>query len=178
VMHKRASFVHWGVPVQHHGQWTSTERGGGNKNKNKKTAFRHGPAPQQQPTKSAANTTGAHPRRKRQQQRSQQERRCKQHRLREAAPAGASSSRGKQHCGDTLPSDHAALTSLPRCPSAVPPAPVPRRSERGQVMPRDCAPADRRACDQLWPHFAPQQGRMLCSAARPSPTCSFMPWAA
>jgi hypothetical protein len=85
---------------------------------------------------------------------------------------------GKQQCGDTLPSDHAALTSLPRCPSAVPPAPVPRRSERGQAMPRDCAPADRRACDQLWPHFAPQQGRMLCSAARPSPTCSFMPWAA
>ena len=99
MLHKRASFVRWGVPVQNHGQWTSTERGGGDKNKNKKTAFRHGPAPQQQPTKSAANTTGAHPRRKRQQQRSQQERRCKQHRLREAAPAGASSSRGKQHCG-------------------------------------------------------------------------------
>ena len=166
--------MHWGVPVQHHGQWTSTGRGRKNKNKNKKTAFRHGPAPQQQPTKSAANTTGAHPRRKRQQQRSQQERRCKQHRLREAAPAGASSSRGKQHCGDTLPSDHAALTSLPRCPSAVPPAPVPRRSERGQAMPRDCASADRRACDQLWP--TSRRSRGACSGLRPglrrhAPSC-------
>ena len=104
VLHKRAIFVHWGVPVQHHGQWTSTGRGRKNKNKNKKTAFRHGPAPQQQPTKSAANATGAHQRRKRQQQRSQQERRCKQSRLREAAPAGASSSsRGRSSAGTHCP---------------------------------------------------------------------------
>ena len=152
--------------------------GGKNKNKNKKTAFRHGPAPQQQPTKSAANTTGAHPRRKRQQQRSQQERRCKQHRLREAAPAGASSSRGKQHCGG-----HTAFG--PRCAHVFAALPISCTTRaRATALGKgagDAAGLRSRRPPRVRPavaHFAPQQGRMLCSAARPSPTCSFMPWAA
>ena len=72
------------------------------------------------------------------------------------SPARGSEGAARGAGGGGAPSSRAA----PRCP-----APVPLRSSRGQKMLRGCAPAERRAYDALWPHFARQQGRSLCGPA-------------